>query len=619
DLGRVTKIVTQKDDKFTSYKKDVTHRNNQGIETTVHTGEKRPTTYTEAINIEKINKELVKADLNIDKFKNKWNKKVNNLQDKYGAFINPQDLSTLNSFKTQLNSLNTDSSKKEIQDLSFALDFVISKMKEFGISQKKYTVDLAKTEVKRQTQVKKFRDDNLDKIDNTISQYSGKVSKTALVDLENLRTKIENINVADRSINANGLKEYRKEIQNTIKVVKDYAEYTKTENKRQTDVSNFKVKSTDDIDKLLNQYKLTGSKDLIKELKNVKKEIQGIDVADQEFDSKGIKEFTRRIGLLQEDLKNTKTLTKQETEQVIKLSTELAQMYRNNELVRLSVNKTGLVTATVRRADSNVEENRYYQYDRENPTKKLTSVGKDYTYINNMQKEISSFKKSAINTIDDVVLKFSKLIPQKTLTDLQKMREEISKIKITDNNINTKFLDEQSIKIKKLTSEARQLGQEQLRINKGLTFTESFKTAMERVPVWFAAMSVFYGGLRKISEGINYLIDLDNAMNQIRIVMNLNNEEAVKLGKSYNELAKSMSVTTTEIANASVEFARQGLNQEQMNNRLQNTIKYAKISGMEFKETAEIITATVNSMGISAERAVDVFSYLGRQNCPLVA
>ena len=39
--------------------------------------------------------------------------------------------------------------------------------------------------------------------------------------------------------------------------------------------------------------------------------------------------------------------------------------------------------------------------------------------------------------------------------------------------------------------------------------------------------------------------------------------------------------------------------------------KYARISNLEFKKAAEILTATVNSMGIDIERASDVFSYLG--------
>lgn len=48
-----------------------------------------------------------------------------------------------------------------------------------------------------------------------------------------------------------------------------------------------------------------------------------------------------------------------------------------------------------------------------------------------------------------------------------------------------------------------------------------------------------------------------------------------------------------------------------MNHRLEETIKYAKISGLEFQTAAELVTAATNSMDLSADRVVDVFAYLG--------
>lgn len=133
-----------------------------------------------------------------------------------------------------------------------------------------------------------------------------------------------------------------------------------------------------------------------------------------------------------------------------------------------------------------------------------------------------------------------------------------------------------------------------------------------KLGIWAAAASAIYAPIRQLRSAIQYVIDLDNAMNQLQIVMNLTGEQAIELGRNYNTLAKEMSVTTTEIAKAAVEFARQGLSLEQMDDRLRNTIKYAKISGMEFQEAAEIITASVNSMGVETQRAIDIFSYMGK-------
>lgn len=76
-------------------------------------------------------------------------------------------------------------------------------------------------------------------------------------------------------------------------------------------------------------------------------------------------------------------------------------------------------------------------------------------------------------------------------------------------------------------------------------------------------------------------------------------------------MAKDMSVSSKEIAEGAVEFWRQGLDSGEVDKRMKSTIMYGKISGLEFAESAELITAAVNSMGIEASRVVDVWSYLG--------
>ena len=76
-------------------------------------------------------------------------------------------------------------------------------------------------------------------------------------------------------------------------------------------------------------------------------------------------------------------------------------------------------------------------------------------------------------------------------------------------------------------------------------------------------------------------------------------------------MAREMNVSATEIATAAVEFWRQGLDEDEVNRRLEATIQYAKIAAMEFDEAATLITAATNTMDISARRVADVFAYLG--------
>lgn len=186
----------------------------------------------------------------------------------------------------------------------------------------------------------------------------------------------------------------------------------------------------------------------------------------------------------------------------------------------------------------------------------------------------------------------------------------ISFDRIIKNNNNTITKSKETVDI--ATGSIRNFGgRTEEVLNRNIGLWKAFTIAMARIPVWFAGMTVYVQAIRFLGNSVKYIADIDNAMNQIRIVTGISADEAERLGKAYNKLAKEMSVTTTEIATASVEFARQGLSQDEINERLIETIKYAKISNLEFVEASEIMTATVNSMKIDIERASDVFSYMG--------
>jgi TP901 family phage tail tape measure protein len=112
-------------------------------------------------------------------------------------------------------------------------------------------------------------------------------------------------------------------------------------------------------------------------------------------------------------------------------------------------------------------------------------------------------------------------------------------------------------------------------------------------------------------EAISFATTYYDKLNEIRIVTMMTAEQADKLGKNYMSMAKSMSVRTTDIMDAAVEFWRQGLSEQEVEARLKATSMFAKISGEEFQHSAELITAATNSMNLDVNRVVDVFTYLG--------
>lgn len=117
------------------------------------------------------------------------------------------------------------------------------------------------------------------------------------------------------------------------------------------------------------------------------------------------------------------------------------------------------------------------------------------------------------------------------------------------------------------------------------------------------------------SAAVDYATKYYDKLNEIRVVTGKTETEAQKMGDSFRKMAESLKVTSSELASAAVTFYRQGLNDEQVEDRLNWVTKYAKVANLDFEEAAQLITASTNAMSADiqgdVERVVDVFLYLG--------
>lgn len=129
--------------------------------------------------------------------------------------------------------------------------------------------------------------------------------------------------------------------------------------------------------------------------------------------------------------------------------------------------------------------------------------------------------------------------------------------------------------------------------------------------IWSVITASYFKVIREISTGIKFITEMDSALTEIGMVTNQTREQTAGLAKEYNNLAKEMKVLTSDITSGAVQFYRQGLSQEETMERLRVTTMYSKVANLEFSQSAELLTATVNSMGVSIENAADIFTYLG--------
>jgi TP901 family phage tail tape measure protein len=149
-------------------------------------------------------------------------------------------------------------------------------------------------------------------------------------------------------------------------------------------------------------------------------------------------------------------------------------------------------------------------------------------------------------------------------------------------------------------------------VNKdGYTFVQMLELAAKKIAIWGLSTQLVYGSFKQLKQGISYISELSNFLNEIQIVTMKTDLEVNKLAKSYNSLAKEMKVTTKEIASESANLYRQGLNDSEVEDRMKGIIQYAKISSISIADSNKIITATANATGQSIQKIIDIFALLG--------
>lgn len=239
----------------------------------------------------------------------------------------------------------------------------------------------------------------------------------------------------------------------------------------------------------------------------------------------------------------------------------------------------------------------------------VTSLtGTDFKDTNAIKQQIADYYNKTLS-LKTPVTADSVAITKNIIDDKTKQQvAEFEAIIETGKNKLTKFKGSAD----EATQSLYQLGDGiQSTANRNLDFTNKLKGAIQSIPVWMIGMTAFYQGLHFITDGIAYVNEMNKSLTELSIVFNQSQSEVSQWASTFHQLGMEMSVSAQDLASGAVEFARQGLNQTQMVDMMTTATKYAKISNMEFIESAEILTATVNSMGVSAEHAADIYSYMG--------
>ena len=122
-----------------------------------------------------------------------------------------------------------------------------------------------------------------------------------------------------------------------------------------------------------------------------------------------------------------------------------------------------------------------------------------------------------------------------------------------------------------------------------------------------AKWSVSYGIINNIINGIksawNYVISLNSALNDIRIVTGQSYEQMEKFAVSANKVAKNLGTSTKNYTKGALIYYQQGLSEKDVIARTNVTAKAANVTGQTVQEVSEQLTAVWNGYKVAADEA----------------
>ena len=137
---------------------------------------------------------------------------------------------------------------------------------------------------------------------------------------------------------------------------------------------------------------------------------------------------------------------------------------------------------------------------------------------------------------------------------------------------------------------------------------------LKKTAGWQISSNIIHGLEGAITSAYGYAQDLNESLNNIRIVTGQNVDQMAKFAAQANKAAKALSTTTTNYTNASLIYYQQGLSDQEVLERTDITIKMANVARTSAEDVSDQMTAVWNNFydgSKSLEYYADVMTALG--------
>lgn len=139
-------------------------------------------------------------------------------------------------------------------------------------------------------------------------------------------------------------------------------------------------------------------------------------------------------------------------------------------------------------------------------------------------------------------------------------------------------------------------------------------TTLKNTARWQFSSSLLHGFVGSVQQAYGYAQDLNESLNNIRIVTGQSADQMAKFAVQANKAAKQLSTTTTKYTDAALIYYQQGLSDEEVKERTDITIKMANVAHESSEIVSDQMTAVWNNFydgSQSLEHYADAMVRLG--------
>ena len=215
---------------------------------------------------------------------------------------------------------------------------------------------------------------------------------------------------------------------------------------------------------------------------------------------------------------------------------------------------------------------------------------------NNSKNSLQNLK----NQYDQNVITLTQLIEKEKQSGNPEAQARLDKLKQSYEELSqligtkiTQALEKSELALKKQSASAK-VNSEALDVVKS--------KVKELVSIYFLFNQVG----KVINNAVQEVKALDKELTQIAIVTKQTNEEMWDTFNTFNKAAAQLSTTTRQYLEGAKIFYQQGMNTAEVMEMVEATTKAAALSGIDFREASETLTAAINGYNMEATQAMNV-------------